>query len=517
MTEPLADPAPATGRRALVFAGGGVKVAFQAGVLQVWLDEAGLDFDLADAASGGCFNCAMWCQGMSGTEIADNWRRLDPRAGVDFNWTEYLKLFYAESLFTLDRYRENVFPGWGLDFEAIRAGGREATFNVYNFSRHELRVVPAHELTEDLLVASVSLPMWFPPVEIEGDTYIDAVFRTDANLEEAIRRGADELWVIWTVSRKGEWQSGFVAQYFQIIEAASNGIYKSVLERIERSNRALAEGRHSEFGRHITVRELEAEVPVHYLVNFSRDRFAEAVERGVEAARAWCREEGIELVREGPCRPMPPSRDEVGLSFRETMRGYADLGEDEPRRGFERGRRAETLLEVRLRIEIDSVDRFVVDPEHEAAVSGTVSFPSLGGERPIERGVFNLLVDEGDPAAKRMLYRLFFRDAAGNPFTLSGTKVIEDDPGLDAWSDTTTLFTRLLRGHVEADEEAAATVVGAGVVRISLPGFLRQLTTFEAEGGTLADRAEALRRFGQLFLGKLWDVYAREVLSSGPF
>ena len=31
-------------KRSLMLAGGGMKVAFQAGVLQVWLDEAGLHF-----------------------------------------------------------------------------------------------------------------------------------------------------------------------------------------------------------------------------------------------------------------------------------------------------------------------------------------------------------------------------------------------------------------------------------------------------------------------------------------
>ena len=40
-------------KRSLILAGGGIKVAFQAGVLQVWLDEAGLEFDHADGASGG--------------------------------------------------------------------------------------------------------------------------------------------------------------------------------------------------------------------------------------------------------------------------------------------------------------------------------------------------------------------------------------------------------------------------------------------------------------------------------
>ena len=50
-------------KRALVLAGGGLKVAYQAGALQVLLDEvedADLKFDHADGASGGMFNLAMW-------------------------------------------------------------------------------------------------------------------------------------------------------------------------------------------------------------------------------------------------------------------------------------------------------------------------------------------------------------------------------------------------------------------------------------------------------------------------
>ena len=67
-------------RRSLILAGGGIKVAFQAGALQVWLDEAGLKFNHVDAASGGVFNLAMLCQGMTGTQIANNWRNIDPLA-----------------------------------------------------------------------------------------------------------------------------------------------------------------------------------------------------------------------------------------------------------------------------------------------------------------------------------------------------------------------------------------------------------------------------------------------------
>jgi predicted acylesterase/phospholipase RssA len=162
-------------RRSLILAGGGIKVAFQAGVMQVWLDEAALRFDHADGASGGVFNLAMMCQGMSGTQIADNWRNLNPRAGISFNPEELAKLPYAESLFTLDGYRSHVFPQWGLDWNKIRASSLDATFNVFNFSRKELQIIEPRKMSEDMLAACVSLPMWFPPVHIGGETFIDAV------------------------------------------------------------------------------------------------------------------------------------------------------------------------------------------------------------------------------------------------------------------------------------------------------------------------------------------------------
>ena len=55
-----------------------MKVGYQAGVLQVLLDEAGLDFDHADGTSGGCLNLASSSPGLSGTRIADNWRNDRP-------------------------------------------------------------------------------------------------------------------------------------------------------------------------------------------------------------------------------------------------------------------------------------------------------------------------------------------------------------------------------------------------------------------------------------------------------
>jgi cholesterol oxidase len=159
----------------------------------------------------------------------------------------------------------------------------------------------------------------------------------------------------------------------------------------------------------------------------------------------------------------------------------------------------------------------MVDPDHEGGAQGWVGCDALGGRLPVERGVFNLFVNQADPADKRMLYQLWFHDGEGRALTLAGHKVVEDHPGFDLWSDTTTLFTRIVDGHVAMPDAEAASPVGAGIIRISPAAFARQLTTFRSTGPSASGRIAGLFRFGRLFFGSLWDVYAREVLSSSPF
>ncbi|MDQ6784740.1 MAG: hypothetical protein M3063_15155, partial [Actinomycetota bacterium] len=49
------------------------------------------------------------------------------------------------------------------------------------------------------------------------------------------------------------------------------------------------------FGRHIEVKMLQAEVPIHYLFNFTQRRMARGVDQGVSVARRWCAAQGIPL------------------------------------------------------------------------------------------------------------------------------------------------------------------------------------------------------------------------------
>ena len=213
----------------------------------------------------------------------------------------------------------------------------------------------------------------------------------------------------------------------------------------------------------------------------------------------------------------------TGVRFTEEMKGHVSFGEDDYGLGAREGRETGTRLMFHLTIEIEDLDRFVADAGREARAKGWVGCEALGGRRlPVERGVFNLFVDDAGAGAgtgqKRMLYRLFFRDGVGHPLTLAGFKVVRKDQALHAWRDTTTLYTRVLRGHVGGNEPAVETVA-SGVLRIRPQDFLKQLATFRASGSTLAGRIRAIGRFDALFLGALWQVYgsplARELRGRG--
>jgi hypothetical protein len=346
------------------------------------------------------------------------------------NAPQLARLLYAASIFDLDSFRTKVFPAWKLDFSKINSSSREATFNVYNFSKHDLRAIPPAEMTEDFLIAAASLPMWFPPVRIAGDTY-----------------------------------------------------------RIAANNAALKRGKPGDFGRPITVREINAEVPLHYLLNFNRDRAAEAVNRGVEAARNWC--------------------DEAAISRR------LGFGAIEQQAGFEQGRRERASLALKLEVHVADLDRFLDLPEHTAELKGSVECEKLGESRSIEHGILHLLVDRGDPAQKQITYEVIFQDGNGETITLIATKNLTGQSEEHAAQEPIAVLATLsLRADQGSKDQAA--VIAMGVLKSGVLDAIELLASIHVDAPTVAARGHALTRFGAFF-GRLWDVYARHLLPVAPF
>lgn len=189
----------------------------------------------------------------------------------------------------------------------------------------------------------------------------------------------------------------------------------------------------------------------------------------------------------------------TGLTFRERMEGRVAFGQAD----FNEGWRTGDGLAFELQVDIADLDAFLTDDGHEARIEGVVDCGALGGALPVTDGTFNLFVDgAADRRRKRMRYRLRCSDRDGRPVTFSGFKEVVDGPGLDIWTDTTTLFVTV---HAGPDEQAPVT--GAGVLRLSHAGLVAMILSLRARGGAPWARAAARLRFGRHFLGELWQAY----------
>jgi cholesterol oxidase len=210
--------------------------------------------------------------------------------------------------------------------------------------------------------------------------------------------------------------------------------------------------------------------------------------------------------------PQAPRSPPTQVQFSETMAGYISSSDKDYVVASRAGERANEKLAVHLLIEMKDIDTFIRDPEHEGTASGSVECPMLGGMLPIKSGTFNLFAPSADPSTIEMRYRLFVIDKNNKPVTVTGFKTVRNDPGFDSWSDTTTLYTRVLQGHVGPAEQDAAPIIASGIIRITIPAFMKQLTTFKAHGPSRMAEAKGLASFGKLFMGELWDTYSKSVV-----
>lgn len=221
-------------RRALILAGGGIRVAWQAGAVQA-LDEAGLHFDHGDGTSGGIFNLGMLLSGIQPAALSDRWRSLNVRKFVSLMPArEYLRLPTSWRAFgSASGVSDYVLPHLGIDIDKIRSTtAMSGTFNVADFDAKTCVAIPHSDIDSPRLVAGVSLPIFLPAVSSGGRTWTDAVWIKDANLLEAVRRGCTELWLLWCIGNTTYWGNGPLEQYVHMIELSANSALFGELEQI---------------------------------------------------------------------------------------------------------------------------------------------------------------------------------------------------------------------------------------------------------------------------------------------
>lgn len=158
-------------------------------------------------------------------------------------------------------------------------------------------------------------------------------------------------------------------------------------------------------------------------------------------------------------------------------------------------------------IRIDDLGRFVRQPDHTAALGGTVTSAALGGAFPMRDGRFNLF-SIAPGGMRRMIYQFRFTAADGQEYFLDGHKEIHDDRGrFDVVGDMTRLFTSVYRGS-----DASAPVWATGELYFKLIEAPALALSMRVEGAkSWRQRAAAYAAFTSFAFGALRDEYLRDI------
>jgi predicted acylesterase/phospholipase RssA len=506
----LAPPPGYTGpKHALILAGGGMRLSYAAGVIKA-LYEAGLRFTHYDGTSGGALNLAMLLSGLSPDEMVANWRSLDPKDFVSLlPLADYLKAGKLKASGDADNVRKKVLPHLGIDPAKVRAAaGVDAWFNVLNFSTKVNEIIPHTAVDEDFLIAGMSLPGVYPPVPKNGALYLDSAFVRDANLLEAARRGAEELWVVWVLGNTQRFRGGMLDLYVQMLEMSANGMLHVEFDQINEIN-ARRRGGEAVYG---STRPLRLHlIKPQYPLPLDPDLFLGKIDHPTLISMGYT--DAAQYLKSKPESGMPFSPEAtkmtdtpLGITFAETMSGGLTMGTTDQKAGEKQGEKDGNTFAMHGTINIRDIRKFIADPAHAGEIHGSIDYPPLGTGMPSKVGVFNLFSPTDMPNMKFMVYEMGFT-AGGRDYYFAGRKEVHDDRGFDLWSDTTTLYTNL---HAGTDK--TGPIIGAGILHLSLAQLTKMVPTFAATGAASAkDKMEAINAFGKFFMGELWDTYRKLV------
>ena len=211
--------------RALVLSGGGVKGAYQLGVLRKWLLEEKREYDIFSGVSVGALNSAVLAQVPHGdpeaayNKLAAIWDDVD-NSNIRKDWRFFGKV---AALWKGHVYNTQPLMDWikrDVDAPAIQASGKKLMVGVTSLDTGEYRV--AREDTPDLwewVYASSAFPLFLEEGRMEGQLWVDGGVRNVTPIGEVIRAGATEVDVIlaanphdvppWDNKGKAIWQKAF--------------------------------------------------------------------------------------------------------------------------------------------------------------------------------------------------------------------------------------------------------------------------------------------------------------------
>jgi cholesterol oxidase len=195
-----------------------------------------------------------------------------------------------------------------------------------------------------------------------------------------------------------------------------------------------------------------------------------------------------------------------GIQFTEAMEGYFSAKvKDDFATGARQGKADGSSLRMIVTVSSNDVEKMMTDPDHAGTIVGTVAAPALSPQPlTLTNGKFYLFIRDPDQFNLRYMRYLGTLSAPdGSKYFFEGNKHVHNDPGIDIWADTTTLFVTLYSGT-----DHSGNVIGKGIIEIHLKDLRQQLTTIKVTNARdLGQRLSILARFGKFFSDQLFDLY----------
>ena len=196
---------------------------------------------------------------------------------------------------------------------------------------------------------------------------------------------------------------------------------------------------------------------------------------------------------------------DVGIEFTESASGHVANGISDPQEAERIGISQGSSFQFSLQVSIPRLETFLASTAHVAQIrGGTVSWKPNITAVPLSPGGNLTLFRKADATRTRKFVDFAFAFAdPGRLFSCTGVKDLQDDNGLDASTDLSTIYVTL-----QADNQFAAS----GVARANLLDFVRQLQSCRVTGAKSETEENAARA---AFLGFM-NAELREVYPGLP-
>lgn len=222
--------------KALVLSGGAARGAYQVGVLKRLMFDEQRDYEILCGVSAGALNVLGLSKVAYGDPkgsqkaIENIWLSIKGNVSIYKKWFPFnipalwMGSFYDHS--PLARLIDK-----NIDAFAVQSSGRKVAIGAVSMTSGTYKVIRENEQSiKDWLLASCSIPLIFPSVQIDGELWADGGLNQNLPLAEAIRFGAKEIDVICCSNPLGKSTFDSTKRYVKLLDRSINLMTSEMLK-----------------------------------------------------------------------------------------------------------------------------------------------------------------------------------------------------------------------------------------------------------------------------------------------